>query len=152
MTLMFSEDIVHALAARDGCEGFVIVCDDTIRILYDAADKTFVCSRERTKCRTLAEALQQHAGVRRRHNFLDIAKIYGVTLRAIAKHARLAPRREAARVQKRLNEDKILLKEQATMTGAVPVVAFVMPQRPPPRRVCEKDAEMQRELAKCCIF
>ena len=86
MTLMFSEDIVHALAARDGCEGFVIVCDDTIRILYDAAETTFVCSRERTKCRTLAEALQQHAGVRRRHNFLDIAKIYGVSLRAIANH------------------------------------------------------------------
>ena len=147
--LVFSEDIVHAVAARNGWEGFVIVCDDTIRILYDAADKTFVCSRERTKCKTLAEALQQHAGVRRRHNFLDIAKIYGVSLRAIAKHARLAPRREAARVQKRLNEDKIW---SATMTGAAPIVAFVMPQRPPPRRVCEKDAEMQRELAKCCIF
>ena len=64
----------------------MIVCDDTIRVVYDAADKTFACSRERTKCKTLTEAMQQHAGVRQRRNFIDIAKIYGVSLRAIANH------------------------------------------------------------------
>ena len=90
--MIFSEsakDIVHSAADQFGWKDAVLVCDDgeTIRVHYDATDKTFVNKRcsDHTKFKTIAEVLQQHAGARR-GDILDIAKIHGVSLRNVAKH------------------------------------------------------------------
>ena len=80
-------DIVHAAATLFGWKDAVLVCDvgdSSILIHYNAAGKTFVersCS-DRTSFKTVDEALHRHAG-ESRGDIIDIAKIHGISLRAI---------------------------------------------------------------------
>ena len=80
--------IVHAAATLFGWKDAVLVCDvgdSSILIHYNAAGKTFVDSRcsDRTRFKTVDEALHRHAG-ELRGDIIDIAKIHGISLRDIA--------------------------------------------------------------------